>query len=144
MTIDDQRMKSMGKFLAILLLASAPAWAQAPAPKAAVPAKSACADCGVVRSVRMMTKESAPLAANDAKPSGLVATVPLGHSDEKAKIGSSSKVGKDVVTRTDRWEVTVLLDDGRYKLVTLSEAPNLHEGDKVRIDENGKVQLRSD
>jgi hypothetical protein len=134
----------MRKLLIVLMLASTTAWAQAPAPKAAVPSKSDCADCGVVRSVRMVTKESAPSAQNEAKPSGLVASVPLGHSDEKARIGSSSKVGKDVVNRTERWEVTVLLDDGRVKLMTLSEAPDFREGDKVRIDENGKVRLRSD
>jgi hypothetical protein len=134
----------MRTILACLMIAAMPAWAQAPAPKGAVPTKSACADCGVVRSVRSVTKESAPIASNEAKPSGLVASVPLGHSDEKAKIGSSSKMGKDVVTKTERWEVTILLDDGRVKLMTLTEDPELRQGDKVRIDANGKIQRRAD
>jgi len=127
--------------LACLLVAAAPALAQVPDMKA-VPAKGACADCGVVRSVRPTHTETAPSPSNDAKPSGLVATVPLGRSDEKARVGPSQRVGKDVVTKTGSWEVTILLDDGRVKLMRLTEAPDIREGDKVRIDKDGKIQRR--
>lgn len=127
--------------LACLLVAVAPALAQVPEIKG-LPAKGACADCGVVRSIRATHTETAPSPANNAKPSGLVATVPLGHSDEKARVGPSQRVGKDVVTKTGSWEVTILLDDGRVKLMRLTEAPDIREGDKVLIDKDGKIQRR--
>ena len=127
--------------LACLLAAAVPALAQVPEMKG-VPAKGACADCGVVRSVRPTHTETAPSPANDAKPSGLVATVPLGRTEEKARIGPSQRVGKDVVTRTDSWEVTILLDDGRVKLMRLTAQPDVREGDKVLVDKDGKIQRR--
>ena len=127
--------------LACLLVAAVPALAQVPEMKG-VPSKGACADCGVVRSVRPTHTETAPSAATDTKPSGLVATVPLGHSSEKARVGPSQRVGKDVVTKTDSWEVTILLDDGRVKLMRLTEQPDVREGDKVLVDKDGKIQRR--
>jgi hypothetical protein len=136
----------MRSFLAASLLALCVpglALAQAPA-KPPLPSKSACADCGVVRSIKKVTKEVKPGTSNQAKPSGLVATVPLGKTDEKPRIGSSSKVGKDVVTKTDTWQVTIQLDDGRFKVMTLDEDPNVREGEKVRVDAAGKIQPRAD
>src|SRR5262252_4620121 len=119
-------------FVATLLAAAIPAWAQAPAPAPpAVPMKGACVECGVVRSVKILTRE-ATSTANEAKPSGLVATIPLGKTDEKPHIGSSSKLGRDVVTKMQSWEVTIRFDDGRFKVMTLNEDPELREGDKVR------------
>ena len=132
--------------LAALAFAAAPAFAQAPEPKVtepkAIPNKGVCADCGVVRAVKKITKEVKPGPANEAKPSGLVATIPLGKTDEKARIGPSQRVGKDVVQKADSWEVTIRLDDGRLRVMTLDEDPNLREGDKVRVDPAGKIQPR--
>jgi len=132
--------------LAALLLAAVPAVAQAPGSKVpdakAIPEKGACPDCGVVRSVKLKQKEIKPAAETAGKPSGLVATVPLGKTDEKARIGPSQRVGKDIVKTSDTWEVTIRQDDGRMRMLTVDEDPNLREGDKVRVDANGKIQPR--
>ena len=153
----------MKTILACLLFVAVPALAQAPAPaakpvvvpekamdpekamvdKARVPQKK-CADCGVVTSIRVVKKELPPADSAETRPSGLVASVPLGGGG-KAHIGSSSKrEGKDSVITSETWEVAVRLDDGRYRLAILNQKPDLREGDKVKFDANGRVALRTD
>jgi hypothetical protein len=130
----------MKTVIAILLFAAVPAFAQAPAPMPA-PKKMPCADCGVVTSVRAIKKEAPTANAADTKPSGLVATVPLGGG--KPHVGSSTKYGAEATTRTTTWEVIVRTEDGRFRVLTLGEEPQVGKGDKVRIDE-GRVVLRND
>ena len=149
----------MKTILACLLFVAIPAWAQAPATKPVVPEKAMdpekamvdkakvpqkkCADCGVVTSIRVVKKELPPADSAESRPSGLVASVPLGGG--KASVGSSSKRdGKDSVITSETWEVAVRLDDGRYRLAVLNQKPELREGDKVRFDANGRVALRTD
>ncbi|APV48452.1 hypothetical protein BWI17_01385 [Betaproteobacteria bacterium GR16-43] len=96
----------------------------------------------MVRTIRAIKKEERPTAADNTKPSGLVATIPFGKGAGAPTLGSSTKEGgKDSVTVFTRWEVVVRLDDGRFRVVMLDEEPELREGDKVRIDE-GRVVLR--
>ena len=125
--------------LAMVLCVAGTAAAQAPAP----PAKplSSCPECGVVRTVRMIEKESKPAPVDNTKPSGLVATIPLGRNADPPKIGSSQQIGKEAVRVNTRWEVTVRLDDGRFRVVMVDEQPEVREGDKVRIEE-GKLVRR--
>jgi len=143
----------MRTVLTCLLFLAVPAWAQAPAPKSVAPDKAAvekamapqakCPDCGVVTSIKAVKKELPPPDSADSKPSGLVASVPFGGG--KATVGSSSKrQGKDAPIMSETWEVTVRLDDGRFRLATVGEKPELREGDKVRFDANGRVALRTD
>jgi hypothetical protein len=102
--------------------------------------KGSCAECGVVRSIRQVTKESRPPDSQDNKPSGLVATVPLGGGG-KAQIGSSTKLGKEASSTSTTWEVIVRLDDGRFRLFVLDEQPDVAQDDKVRIEE-GRIVPR--
>ncbi len=151
----------MRNLLACLILAAAPAWGQAPstgqppstgkapatikAPatdKAIERSTVPCANCGVVRSVKVIRKELQPTPSMESQPSGLIASVPLGGG--KPSVGSSNKYGKDAVTISESWEVTVRLDDGRFRLLRLGEEPEVREGDKVRIDANGAITLRTD
>jgi hypothetical protein len=145
----------MRTVLTCLLFLAVPVWAQAPATKSVAPDKAAvdkalapqkkCADCGVVTSVRVVKKELPPADSTDSQPSGLVASIPFGGG--KAQIGSSSKhEGKDSVITSETWQVTVRLDDGRYRLAILNQKPDpeLREGDKVKFDANGRVMLRTD
>lgn len=127
----------MKAVLAIFLLATVPAFAQAPSAESVK--KGSCAECGVVRSVRAVTKETRPPESQDNKPSGLVATVPLGGG--KAQVGSSTKLGKDAPTVSTTWEVIVRLDDGRFRLFVLDEQPDVAQDDKVRIEE-GRIVPR--
>jgi hypothetical protein len=123
--------------LAVLVCAAVPAFAQAPSSESVK--KGSCAECGVVRSVRAVTKEARPPESQDNKPSGLVATVPLGGG--KPQIGSSTKLGKEAASVSTTWEVIVRLDDGRFRLFVLDEQPDVQQDDKVRI-EDGRVVPR--
>ena len=127
----------------MLMLATAPALAQVTTPPPVVPSKEAatCPDCGVVRSIRSIHKEGRPVPADSQKPSGFVATIPLGTSNPKPQIGSSSNLGRDSVPEITTWEVIVRLDDGRFRVVILDDPGNLRVGDKVKVEE-GKIQPR--
>ena len=130
----------MKAVLAIFLFATVPALAQAPqAPPVDTVMKGSCAECGVVRSVRSISKESRPPDSQENKPSGLVATVPLGGG--KPQIGSSTKLGKEAQHVTTTWEVIVRLDDGRFRVFVLDEQPDVAQDDKVRIEE-GRIVPR--
>src|SRR3982750_1321364 len=100
----------MRELLAVLILAALPAWAADPVPqtKAASDALTACAECGVVRSVRSMKKEIKTDPESDARPSGLVASFPLGGG--KPSVGSSAKIGKDTPEFSETWEIVVRMD----------------------------------
>ena len=132
-------LPSLRSALLASLLCAMPAWSQGPA-EVPAPAQAKCAECGVIRSVRSTSKES-PVAVDSAKPSGLVASVPLGGG--KPQIGSSTKVGRDTVETVTKWEVIVRMDDGRFTIVTLDEQGDWREGDKVKV-ERGKLERRTD
>jgi len=115
----------------VLAAAAMPAWAQ-----------STCKDCGEVRSVREIQKDLGTRSTDAAKPSGLVATVPLGKTPEKAHLGPSQRVGGDSVASAKTWEVVVILDDKRARILTFDTKPDVQVGDKVRIDE-GRLVART-
>jgi outer membrane lipoprotein SlyB len=129
---------------ALLVLMGAPAWAQVSTPAPAVPARAAatCPDCGVVRSVRVIKRDIGSPNTTEGKPSGLVATIPLGKGGGKPQVGSSSRIGADKVVSSETWEVAVRLDDGRFRILTLDDRPDFKEGDKVRVDAQGRLQPR--
>ena len=103
------------------------------------PAAAACAQCGVVRSVKRKESTS-PITAEERKSTaGFVASVPLGGG--KPTVGSSSDVRDEMKPPVVTYEVVVRLDNGNFQVVTQSDAENLREGDKVRID-RGRVVLR--
>ena len=56
-------------------------------------------------------------------------------------VWKSEKIGKEAPTLSQTWEVIVLLDDGKFRVVTMDRQPDLREGDKVRID-RGQVVKR--
>ena len=135
----------MRTLLACLALAALGAAAQSPAPRggpasapAASPVPAPCTTCGVVRSVNVKEKQ-ARTAVDEGKPSGLVATVPLGGG--KVKVGPSQRLGKEAVLTERTWDVVVQLDDGKFKLVTLDHAPAMQQGDRVRVEGNTLVML---
>ena|SRR5271154_1428611 len=128
----------MRSWLTVLLMLAAPlAQAQAPASPVKPPA-AACTECGVVTSIRAVTKQAPPVAQNESKPSGLVASIPLGGGSPQ--IGSSTKIGRDVPSVSQSWEVIVRLDDGRYRVVVLDAQPDVSKGDRVKVEE-GKLVL---
>lgn len=131
----------MKPFAAILVLAlAAPAAAQVPTkPRLPeVPAPATCAECGVILDIRVLEKETKP-APDRERPSGLVATIPLGTG--KPKVGSSEARDREDRPPVETWQVSVRLDDGRFQIVRMDDAGGLRKGDKVRIVE-GRVVLR--
>ncbi len=135
----------MNRFLAVAIvpaLLATGASAQTPPPASAAPGSTvtaSCEGCGVVRSVKRIEKIQ-PLTAQERKSTaGLVASVPLGGG--KPSVGSVTDVRNEEKPPTVTWEVVVLLDNGRFQLVTQDDAGGLREGDKVRVD-RGKVVLR--
>jgi len=128
----------MRSWLAVLFAVAAPAWAQASDPgKVSAPPAPACTECGVVTSVRSVTKQTAPAAQNEGKPTGLVASIPLGGGSPQ--VGSSTRIGRDVPAVTQSWEVIVKLDDGRYRVVVLDAQPDVAKGDRVKVEEGRLV-----
>ena len=133
----------MRSIAACLLFVAPLASAQAPSP-ASPPVSSVlvkCVDCGVVRSVKRVEKETRPTEADKSKPSGFVATIPLGKGAGKPTLGSSNEVQHDAKPPLVTYEIIVRLDDGRFRVVLQPEGENLRDGDKVKIVE-GKVVLR--
>jgi len=130
----------MRTLLAALAWAATQAAAQPSTPPAtpAAGARTPCATCGVVRSVNLKEKQARP-ATDEGKPSGLVATVPLGGG--KVQVGPSQRLGKEAVITEKTWDVVVQLDDGKFKLVTLDRRPDVQQGDRVRVDGNTLVPL---
>ena len=114
-----------------LALATLPAWAQPP-----------CNDCGEVRSIREIQKDLGKRSTDAAKPSGFVASVPLGKAPDKPRIGPSQRVGGDSVAQAKSWEVIVILEDKRARILTFDAMPAVQVGDKVRIDD-GKLVPRA-
>ena len=103
------------------------------------PAATSCPECGVVRSVKRKESTS-PITAEERKSTaGFVASVPLGGG--KPTVGSSSDVRSELKPPVVTFEIVVRLDNGNFQVVTQSDAADLREGDKVRID-RGKVVLR--
>jgi hypothetical protein len=136
----------MRTLVACLLLAAVPAWGQAPAPSSSStvsPQAAKCPECGVVRSVRNVVKETRSPPVDNAKPSGLVASIPLGSGGGKSSLGSSTQLGKDAVPTVSTWEVIVRYDDGRFTLITADDFPDVKEGDRVRV-EKGQLVRRND
>ncbi len=133
----------MRSWLTVLIVSAVPvAFAQplADPNKPPAPAATTCADCGVITSVRSVTKKAPPVVSNETKPSGLVATIPLGTGGGSPQIGSSTKIGRDVPSVSQSWEVVVRLDDGRYRVVVLDSQPDFAKGDRVKVEE-GKLVL---
>ena len=148
----EKTMRTMAACLCITALAALPSPAQNAKPAATPPAAgvntavpaaapSACPECGIVRSIRPVVKETKPLPGSEVKPSGLVASIPL--DGGKPQVKSSTKIGKDAVVSGTTWEVVVLLDDGRFRVVTTDERGDWKEGDRVRID-GGRLLSRID
>ena len=133
----------MKSWLTVLVALALPAaWAQSPPAPGKLPAAppAACTECGVITSIRSVTKQAPPVVQNEGKPSGLVASIPLGPGGGSPQVGSSTRIGRDAPSVSQSWEVVVKLDDGRYRIVVLDAQPDYAKGDRVKVEE-GKLVL---
>jgi len=125
---------------------AAPMVRTAPAKVAAAPA---CADCGVIESVREVDakgKASGLGAVGGAVVGGLLGNqVGAGRGKDAMTVAGAvggAVAGNEVEKRvktTRSYEVTVRLNDGTTRVINESGQPAWHTGDKVRIV-NGAIQ----
>ena len=127
----------MRSWLTVLMALAVPAVCAQSPPDPAKPPAAACTECGVVTSIRSVTKQAPPVAQNEGKPTGLVASIPFGGGSPQ--VGSSTKIGRDVPSVSQSWEVIVKLDDGRYRVVVLDSQPDVAKGDRVKVEEGRLV-----
>lgn len=111
---------------------------------------SACANCGTVSAIRQMEKKGDGTglgAIGGAVAGGLIGNQFGGGSGKKilTVVGAAggAYAGHEVeknARSTKYWNVTVRMDDGRDRTISMSTAPALAVGDKVRVD--GKNVIR--
>jgi len=133
-------------------LAPAPAPAAAPpagghAPAATAPAR-ACADCGVVQSIRYVEQQGEASGVG-AVAGGVLGGV-LGHQIGSGRgntaatiagVGAGAYAGHQIEknsNRTGSWVVALRMDDGRSRSFTYSAQPTVREGERVKLVEGGK------
>ncbi len=94
-----------------------------------------CAICGTVESIRSLEVRG------DATESAVVTERQPGRSENNAVMtilgpGGGASVGSEIemnVTKRQVFRVTVRMDDGSFRTVSLSNAPGFTIGDKVRV-----------
>ena len=126
--------------------------APAPAPLAAIaPVPAKCADCGVIESTRAV--EVAGVGSGLGAVGGAVVGGALGSQvgsgrgrDVATVIGAVGGVvaGNEIEKRTkasQRYEVTVRLDDGSSRVVQEANPPTWRAGDRVRVVD-GAIRMK--
>ncbi len=127
--------------------ATAPKRAELPAKPAQVAAaKPACADCGVIEGVREVEVKGkgTGLGVVAGGVAGALVGHELGGGNAKTLMGVVGAVGGAVAGNevekraraTKQWEVTVRLEDGSTRVVTLAQQPPLRAGEHVRLAGN--------
>jgi hypothetical protein len=94
-----------------------------------------CDKCGVVTDISSKQRELRQRRNAPVPGSPVMATTPI--------IGSGDvvKEGREPVTRSTSYVVTVRYDDGAYAFFEQDEKPTVRRGDRVQVSE-GRVELR--
>lgn len=100
-----------------------------------------CALCGTVESIRTVEVRDEALGAS----SGGLAGTAIGQDGGTTILGSDGAAasGSEIATSVKKrhaYRVTVRMDDGSYRTVSLSSPPALAAGDKVRVVEGKLVR----
>ena len=117
-------------------------------PPAGAPAARACADCGVVQSVRYVEQQGEASGVG-AVAGGVLGGV-LGHQIGSGRgntaatiagVGAGAYAGHQIEKNRNRkgsWVVALRMDDGRTRSFTYSAQPSVHEGERVKLVDGGK------
>lgn len=107
------------------------------------PSSEACEQCGKVLSIRqMLVKEQwTPLGGggsfnNDARAATMFQIGPGLSNEGKVMVGAAGGATYQKtpnVYEKPRWDVTVKMDNGQTRVVSLAFEPYVQEGDRVRI-----------
>ena len=100
-----------------------------------------CKQCGVINSIReiQQRREGATPGLGPDSPVGLVIYIPMGPGREKADSFAGSVGNREWQNRiiSTRYEYTVRMDDGDYRVVQKDGVSDLQVGDRVRLDRGG-------
>ena len=128
---------------AILSLAALPqALAQpagtVPIPDGGTSVVMRCKECGVINAIReiQQRREGATPGLGPDAPIGLVIYIPMGAGRSKSDSFAGSVGNREWQNRinTTRYEFTVRMDDGDYRLVEKNGVSDLQVGDRVKVD----------
>jgi outer membrane lipoprotein SlyB len=109
-----------------------------PIPDAGVSVIMRCKECGVINSIReiQQPRQGATPGLGPESPVGLVIYIPLGSGRNKADSYAGSVGTREWQNRINstRYEYTVRMDDGDFRLVEKDGVSDLQVGDRVRLD----------
>ena len=102
-----------------------------------------CRQCGVVNSIReiQQQREGATPGLGPDSPVGLVLYIPVGPGSKQGDSFAGSVGNREWQNRisTTRYEFTVRMDDGDFRVVNKDGVSDLRVGDRVRID-GGRIE----
>jgi outer membrane lipoprotein SlyB len=133
---------------AILSLAALPQVLAQPAGTTPLPDGGAsvvmrCKACGVINSIReiQQARPGTTPGLGPESPVGLVIYIPMGPGRNKADSFAGSVGNKEWQNRINstRYEYTVRMDDGDFRVVEKDGVSDLRVGDRVRLD-RGQVE----
>jgi outer membrane lipoprotein SlyB len=136
------------RLAARLILLTAFAFTTAAAAQSPPPATGGCADCGVVRSVRMIEKKGEASGVG-AVAGGVLGGV-IGHQFGSGRgntaatiagAGAGAYAGHQVEKNRNRrmyWNVAVKMDNGTTRNFTFGDKPAFRDGDRVRTLDGGR------
>jgi outer membrane lipoprotein SlyB len=112
-----------------------------PIPDGGVSVVMRCKECGVINSIREVQRPrdgATPGLGPDA-PIGLVIYIPTGPGSKKGDSFAGSVGNREWQNRINstRYEFTVRMDDGDFRLVQKDGVSDLKVGDRVRLDRGG-------
>ena len=102
-----------------------------------------CQDCGTIQSVREVQEARSPSrpGTSSESPIGLVMYIPLGRksSTDTSYVGSVGTPEWQARTNSTRYEFTVRMDDGNYRMVARQGVSDLSTGDRVKVSQ-GQIE----
>jgi outer membrane lipoprotein SlyB len=140
--------RQFGAAAALMLLAALPQVLAQPAGTTPVPDGNfsvvmRCKECGVINSIREVQKrrDGVTPGLGPDSPVGLVIFIPIGPGSEKGDSFAGSVGNKEWQNRINstRFEYTVRMDDGEFRLVQKDGVSDLRVGDRVRLD-GGQIE----
>ncbi len=125
---------------AVLSLAALPLVYAQPAGTTAVPDSVVmrCRQCGVINSIRevQQTREGTTPGLGVDSPVGLVLYIPMGPGRRQSDVFAGSVGNREWQNRisSTRYEITVRMDDGDFRVVSKDGVSDFQIGDRVRLD----------
>jgi hypothetical protein len=114
-----------------------------PVPDGGVSVVMRCRDCGVINSIRevQQPREGATPGLGPNSPIGLVIYIPMGPGRDKADSFAGSVGNREWQNRINstRYEYTVRMYNGDFRLVQKDGVSDLQVGDRVRVD-GGRIE----